>query len=215
MSSQSVQTTKPRPPLWRRILVLVLLAIAGGIVGYGVADLTREMTGGFSWSDHLALVLSVALLATAAIVTVNSMNRRALGRMLNMEGEATGSEVADARRQAAVTGLAGVMLFIPVGAALIGDESPALTYVIILGLFVIQSALNAMLWFRGDELVRRLMIEAGAVSFWGLQGVLFLYAAAERLALVPAITAWDAVTVLLATYLIVSCVVAARRCRLT
>src|SRR5215217_4596854 len=52
---------------------------------------------------------------------------------------------------------------------------------------------------------------AGAACFWVLQGGLFLWAAAEKLDLAPALSSWDALVVLMTFYLLVSSVLSVRR----
>ena len=81
----------------------------------------------------------------------------------------------------------------------------------IVALFLVQTVGNLILWQRSDELVRQVMAETGAVSFWLLQGALFLWAAGEKLNLLPALSLWDAVAVLMASYLLISTLVSARR----
>ena len=70
--------------------------------------------------------------------------------------------------------------------------------------FVIQTIANILVWRASDSFNRRLSMEAGALSFWGLQGALFLWAAAERMGLAPPVTAWSAVVVLMTVYLLAS-----------
>ena len=61
--------------------------------------------------------------------------------------------------------------------------------------------MNVRIYRQADELLRRAVIEAAAVTFFAGQLVLFLWAAAERLGAAPAITAWDIYAVLIALYL--------------
>ena len=111
--------------------------------------------------------------------------------------------------QAAVTLLAGVMLAIPIYATRWVSADVAFGAVVVL--LALQSALNLMLWRRADEMLRRVMVETGALAFWALQLGLFLYAAAERLGLVEGVTAWGMISVLMAVYFVASAVAAARR----
>jgi hypothetical protein len=81
----------------------------------------------------------------------------------------------------------------------------------IVGLFLLQTVLNLSVWTRADEMIRQMVAEAGAVCFWVLQGALFLWAAAEKLELVPALSAWDMMTILMGFYLVISSVISVRR----
>jgi hypothetical protein len=81
----------------------------------------------------------------------------------------------------------------------------------IVGLFLVQTLLNLTVWTRADEMIRQTVAEAGAICFWVLQGALFLWAAAEKLELVPALSAWDMMTILMGFYLVISSVVSVRR----
>jgi hypothetical protein len=60
-------------------------------------------------------------------------------------------------------------------------------------------------------MIRQMVAEAGAVCFWVRQGALFLWAAAEKLELVPALSAWDMMTILMGFYLVISSVISVRR----
>ena len=119
------------------------------------------------------------------------------------------------RQQGAVLLLAGVMMALPVGVGIIAGTPPptALATATMIGVlltFAVQTALNLAIWKRADEFMRRMISEAGSLSFWVLQALLFLYAAAERLGLVPAITAWDCAVVMMAGYLCASAIISTR-----
>jgi hypothetical protein len=105
--------------------------------------------------------------------------------------------------------LAGVMLAIPLYATRWVSADVAFGAVALL--LALQSALNLMLWRKADEMLRRVMVETGALAFWALQLGLFLYASAERLGLVEGVTAWGMISVLMAVYFVASAVAAARR----
>jgi hypothetical protein len=111
--------------------------------------------------------------------------------------------------------LAGAMLLTPLVVGTARNGGPwGLRAAAMAGLvvsFALQSWINVALWRRSDELFRRLILDSSAISFWSLQGVLFLWAAGERLRLLPAITAWQACILMLAGYLIASVAVNLRR----
>jgi len=111
--------------------------------------------------------------------------------------------------QTSVMGLAGLMLILPIyGTAWVSAEA-AMAGVLVL--LVIQTVANVMLWRQADEMLRRIIVETGALAFWTLQLALFVYAAAERLALVEGMTAWGMIGILLAVYMVASALTAARR----
>ncbi|MFN3560134.1 MAG: hypothetical protein ACK4UQ_12740 [Brevundimonas sp.] len=205
-------------PSWpRRIGAGVLSGAIFGIIGYAVGKVAAEAFPGFTpdgiglrWADVIAAALAALLLVAGIGTALSSLNRKGLGQMLKLEGPAGDSEVRDARIQSAVLGLSGVIMALPM--ALSGLAVPpfiALGAVVLL--LVVHTALNLQLFRSVDELFRRTVVEAGAATFWLGQGLLFLWAAAERLAAAPPITAWDVYVVLMGVYLMVSMVVTIRR----
>jgi hypothetical protein len=76
--------------------------------------------------------------------------------------------------------------------------------------FAVQTALNIAVWRRADEFMRRLISETSATCFWILQAMLFLWAAGERLSLLPAVSAWDCTVVLMSVYLAASAFISVR-----
>jgi hypothetical protein len=87
----------------------------------------------------------------------------------------------------------------------------ALSLAAVAALLILHTVMNFHLYRTVDELFRRVVVEAGAATFWLGQGLLFLWAAAERLSAVPPVTAWDAYVVLMGVYLVVSMIVTMRR----
>jgi hypothetical protein len=205
-------------PEWGRQLSKALLAgVVFGVVGYGVGHLAADLFPGFSpdlsavrpadiAAGFIAAVLLVACFSTALI----SFNRPALGRLLKLEEPAGQAEVVNARLQSAILGLSGVTVILPI--ILSGIGLPVTASIAAIGLLlVVYVALNLRLYRTVDELFRRVVIDAGALTFWLGQGVLFIWAAAERLGAAPPLTAWDIYVVLIGAYLIVSMVVTIRR----
>ena len=111
--------------------------------------------------------------------------------------------------QILVTALAGVMLVIPIyGPNCVSAE---VAMAIVLGRLAIQTVANVMMFRQADEMLRRVMVETGALAFWVLQLALFVYAASERLGLVEGITAWGMIGIMMAVYMVASAVAGARR----
>jgi hypothetical protein len=75
---------------------------------------------------------------------------------------------------------------------------------LIVVLFVWQSVVNVMAWRRSDEFQRAQLTLVCAVTFWIGQGALFLWAAAERLRLAPALSSWEIILLLMTLYVLAS-----------
>lgn len=207
-------------PEWARSLSKVFLAgFAFGVVGYGVGYVLAKFVFpdagplpdlNLRWSDAVAAVAAISLVIGAAAVLMVSLDPARLGRMYKLEGPASAEETAQARLQSVVMGLSGVILLLPVIFELAGLASVvALTIVVLL--LALHTALNLKVYREIDELWRRAVMEAGTITFFVGQVALFLWAAAERLGVVPPITAWDVYAVLMALYLCISVIVSARR----
>jgi hypothetical protein len=111
--------------------------------------------------------------------------------------------------QISVLTLAGIMLIVPIyGPNWVSAE---VSLAIVLGLLAVQTVANVMMFRQADEMLRRVMVETGSLAFWILQLALFVYAAAERLALVEGMTAWGMIGILMAVYMVASAVAGARR----
>lgn len=205
-------------PDWARQLSKAVLAGAVfGAVGYGVGKLAADLFPGFSpdlsglrWADIVAGGVAALLLVACLGTGITSFDRRALGRVLKLEGPAGDDEVLSVRLQSLILGLSGVTMVLPM--ILSGIGLPVTASLAAVGLLLaVHTALNLRLFRSVDELFRRVVIKAGALTFWLGQGLLFLWAAAERLGVAPPLTAWDIYVVLIGAYLVVSMVVTIRR----
>lgn len=205
-------------PEWaRQTTRLVAIGFVAGVVGYGVGHVAADLFPGHDlslpgvrWADVLAGFVAAVLIVASAFTALRSFNRAALGKMLKLEGPAGDDEAREARSQAAILALSGVIMLLPILFSALAVPA-AIALIVILGLLALHTALNVRLYRSVDEMFRRVVIEAGALTFWLGQGLLFLWAAAERLAVAPPITAWDIYVVMMAAYLIVSTVVTMRR----
>ena len=183
----------------RKAMTLAVLAgigaVAGAVGGY-VAENALDLSDA-GWPDILAGAVGLALLVSAAASTGAVLLRKA-----TVPSNCAWLQIATLL-------LAGVMLLLPMIAP--STWAPGVAFGLVIVLFGLQTWANLRLWRIGDELLRRVIVETGAASFWGLQGALFLYAAAERLHLVPTVTAWGLIGVLMTAYVIASSVVSVRR----
>lgn len=206
------------PASWPRWVRAFAFGALFGVIGYGVgAWLAKVAPGGFGltdkairWSDVLALLVGFALVVGALWALYVSLDAKRLGKMYNLEGDASPEEAAVARFQAAVMGFSGVILTLPIAFSLMG-VSPVLGVGAIGLLLVLHTVMNVRVYRQADELLRRAVMEAAAVTFFFGQLILFLWAAAERLGAAPTITAWDIYAVLMTLYLAASIWISARR----
>ncbi|MFN4069317.1 MAG: hypothetical protein ACK4IW_07820 [Brevundimonas aurantiaca] len=202
----------------RRILVAFGIGAVLGAAGYVFGrSVLPQLIGPdalegveLRWSDAMAALTGVALMVGAAAVILISFDLRRLAQMYGMEEPASAEEGRQARLQAAVMGFSGFILLLPMVFAVIGLASAIALGLIVL-LFAAHTALNLKVWGSVDELLRRATLEAATATFFLGQGLLFLWAAGERLGLLAPITAWDVYAVLMTLYLFVSAVVSTRR----
>ena len=216
--NSDLNTTVPRHPL--RLLRFLVPAIVALPLGYGVGALIAKFgpdlgpinaaIDGVRWADAVGVVLA-ATLAVAAIVTlVVSFNPRRSARLLGLDGDAGADDTAALRRQGLVCVLSAFIMVLPMMLPALGMGAlPAMGLVAVL--LVGHTLLNIDLWRRSDELIRAVTVESGAVVFWLGQGLLFLWAAGERLGIAPTLSAWDVYVVLMGLYLVTAAVVTARR----
>lgn len=185
--------TRPNKAL--KIAGMVVLAVLGAAVGSATARYID--VSGMAQDDALNLFIGVVMIAIAVITTGIVLIRPTV--------VAKGCGLL----QTSVMGLAGLMLILPIYGTDWVSAEVAMAGVLVL--LVIQTVANVMLWRQADEMLRRIIVETGALAFWTLQLALFVYAAAERLALVEGMTAWGMIGILLAVYMVASALTAARR----
>lgn len=209
------------PTRTRRALIgLIVGAPLGYAFGLSIAKL--EKAGLFAipklgWSDGLALGLAALMFLVGLVTLIISANRRLLGRQLNPDERrpATGAQASFHAQSGMVLALAGVMFATPVLIPALFDPVPTVVssaaMIALVALFLLQTTLNLSIWTRADEFMRRALGEIAAVSFFVLQGALFLWAAAEKLGFVARLSLWDAVSVMMAVYLLVNSLISWRR----
>lgn len=167
--------------------------------------LTTQPT--FIAADVAALGVAALLMMAGVTSLITTLDRRALAKALDPEAgdraDLSSRELWLMRLQAFVIFLAGMMLAAP---PILAEGAWPIEYAFggLAIVFVIQTIANVLVWRASDSFNRRISMEAGALSFWGLQGALFLWAAAERMGLAPPVTAWTAVVVLMTVYLLAS-----------
>lgn len=212
-----MNASSTRPPMSRATKVRFGMTAAGMVAGgIGAFIGTRALrsglinTAGLTWSDHLGLVLALILFVSGLFCTVASFSSRLTARSLDPEStKAAGpAQMIFYRMQGLVLILAGLMMGAPVIAAQLIDPMPRELGLALMAALVAaslaQTGLNLTVWARADEMMRRMIAEVGAICFWVLQALFFLWAAAEVLGLVPNLSSWDLMTLLMTVYLIVS-----------
>jgi hypothetical protein len=205
--------------------MLTGLAFGGLVVGLPCGWLVGHMMKAakvqhLPWADEFALALAMAFLAMGALMGVLALNRRGRAILANPSAPEFDVPVRPAEvlffwLQAGVLVLAGLMLVAPVVVGIATHGAPAglglPTMVAITASFGLQTALNLMIWHRGDEVLKQVIVESAAATFWLLQGAFFLWAAGEKLKVLPTLSSWDAITVLMAVYLVMSSILGFRR----
>ncbi len=194
--------------------------IVGGGLGYLIGRVIKQGdidVSHLTWSDNVAMLIAAMLFAAGSILAAATFSKRLAARVMDPASDrpARPVQITFYRQQAIVMALSGVMMAAPVAARLasqpLSGQLAGAVMAAIVGLFLLQTLLNLSVWTRADEMIRQMVAEAGAVCFWVLQGALFLWAAAEKLELVPALTAWDMMTILMGFYLVISSVISVRR----
>ena len=216
----AIESVGTRNPINRKVLLLMLLgAVCGAALGFGVMTLAKHLMvpeKHLGWADFVAFWLGITFLGCGAALYLLSFNRRALAR--NMEGEsatlpATDVEVRGFRLQCASMTLAGTMLLLTLlSSGTLGSTPTRASFIfaVVAAMFALQVFVNVSLWKEADEFVRGQITQGGAICFGLGQGVLFLWAAAEHLHLVAALSSWDIINLLLTLYLVTSFALAIR-----
>jgi hypothetical protein len=174
---------------------LILLALIGAAVGAATARFIDAAA--LPADDALNLFIGVVLIGMGVV----------MGGILALRP--TEVPKGCGLLQILVLTLAGIVLIVPIyGSNWLSAE---VSMAIVLGLLAIQTVANVMMFRQADEMLRRVMVETGALAFWVLQLALFVYAASERLGLVEGITAWGMIGIMMAVYMVASAVAGARR----
>lgn len=218
-------TTATRKPISRGTWVRAALMGVGAVIGAAtMISVDRLSDAGLfdlaqlSWSHALGLSLGGIMGGSGLFAIAVSFNARLTATAMDPDAKSAprAGQTMFYRQQGAVMLLAGLMMAAPVIAILVFGETPPRGLAIamlagLVGASLIQTMLNLSVWNRADEMMRRMIAETGSVCFWLLQGLFYLWAAAEVLGLAPALSSWDLMTVLMAVYLAVSAGAALQR----
>lgn len=211
--------SEPRKLVWPVLAMMGVGLFLGAVFGGGVALLDKKrVLESMPWPDLTAMLLAVFLLGSGVATALMSLSRRGMAILSNprepdLEGAVKTAEQTYFRLQAGVLCLAGALLATPLVWEWLDDSRrqgwPIYWGVVIA--FLLQSGLNLAIWHRSDEVQKRVIAEAGAASFWLLQGALFLWACGEKMKLLPTATSWQEVVILMNIYVLVSVVIVYRK----
>ncbi len=209
-----------RPTGSRRLFRIVAAAAIAAPVGYVFGQVLAKvfpnpgpLAGLFEamrWPDAAAGLLALGMTVAALVIFLWSRNPIRAARLLALPEAASPEEIRLLRRQAVICLLSAVALILPFGLPA-GGVSPLISLVLIVALLAFHTVLNLRLHRDNDEMLRAVMTEAAMKTFWIGQGVLFLWAAAERVGVALEVTAWGVYVALMGLYLVIGAVVTARR----
>lgn len=182
-------TTAPaQPNIFVALRLLVSLAF-----GAAVAWLYVSHAQSFSISDGIAFAVATICVLSASRLFVESMNAKALGQRMQVEGAGTPKEINGARLQALLLLALGIALVWPPLATLYHWPAPVWAYALTAAFILVRIGYTLTMFARGDEFLRQRVKNATWWTyFWG-QTALLAYASAQRMGLAPPITAWDIV----------------------
>lgn len=211
---------------WRRrrtrytIGLLILGMLSGAPAGFVIGKIAKHHRADVGAADAISLAVATLLLATGLVVLAASLSKSASAFMADprsprAERRLRPEQVTYFRLQGLVLALAGGLMATPTLVAVFAPAKlPVLGAPVFAGLvllFIVQTVFNVQVWRRSDELIRRASQDTAALTFWVLQAGLFLWAAGERLHLFEPLRSWDAYTMVMAVYLLMSGVVASAR----
>lgn len=200
----------------RRLRTIAAFTVAGlcvgGLAGYGMGRMLKDCLPSalaLGWSEIAMLLISLWLVLSGGLITIAGKNRRMAAQMIDPAEprEPTPAQRALFRLQAWVLMLAGVILAIPVVVQLLpGGDRLAWrvgAMAALLVLLVLHATWNFAIWRKADEFMRAVISGTATTCFWVLQVLLLIWAAGEKLDLLPTANLWDALVVVMAVYLVV------------
>lgn len=217
MTAIAADNRNSRPNL----VYTALRVIVGFLVTSGVLALIRHFRASMQTlppTDMAAVGIGYVFLTLGLFASILSFHPRWAGRRLEQDPSAppaSRKEIGFIRLEAGSLVLAGVLFLTPplFAASGVTVQQARLTFAGIVILFLLQTAINVLVWRRADEFLRQTLSKISMVSFWLLQGILFVAAAAERLGIVHGISLWNACIAMLVLYLIASSILAIQSAR--
>jgi hypothetical protein len=192
------QTSSPNPRLAvaRRARIITMLAYYVAVCA-GVYWLWSGHVHVTRWADEAALCVGLICVLAAGRLLYESFSKVLLADRMQVEGDPTPREATQARVQAALIFLLGVVLAAPNVAFGLGWPRQIVyggivVFVVVRTLYTLRALRSA------DEFIRRRMFEAGWWTMLLTTTGLLLYGGAERLGLVRVATSWDVMIIVFA-----------------
>lgn len=212
------ETPKLTGRAWLRFAGGALVGALTGAAGAMLAKHAGVLHKHGPWQDGAVLWLTLVYGATALGLLIASFDRKTAAKVLGATGDelATPAELRFLRLQTVVSLIAATVLVLPWFAQPNGWAAgrSGLVFGVMCALFLVQTVANITLWHDADEFLRARLLETFSVTFAIGQGGLFLWAAAEHLGLVQAVTSWTLLIVQMLLYFAVSLVIGLRYARL-
>ena len=207
-------TEAARKSSTKKMLIQFLIGLpVGAAIGFVMVRYGPEIEAP---GTHMPGLFVAALLLVFGLVIMGaSLTGAGAARLIGPElepGDDIGSELKPLRWQGLVTLLAGIELAILSLATdiLTGPWSPILLALLAVNLAV-QTGFNVVLWRRGDELFRRVIVEAGVIGFFVFQFLLLFWVVGARFELVSDPSALDIYVLMMVLYLLGSGIASVRR----
>ena len=213
-------TTNPTPKSSFNARQTILMALAGFVTAQVFIRAARALGINF----HSMAVIDVAAFIQALVFGMIGLIAIAItlspslaGRQIEQSPDATPAssrELRISRLQGLVFLLASALLLTPLVATARGlaPSSTPWYFAGIVVAFLLQSFLNIRLWLQADEFLRATLERTCTITFWVLQGGLFLAASAQRLGLLPNFSLWSAMVITLGVYSLATLYISWRTC---
>ena len=211
-------TTSPKSTFSGR--QTILMALAGFVTAQIFIGSARALGVNFHTMpviDIAAFVLAMVFGIIGFVAVAITLSPSLAGRQIDQSPDAppaSSRELRIGRLQGLVFLLASALLLTPLLASARGVTTAAAPryFATIVLAFLLQSALNFLLWLQADEFLRATLERTCTFTFWILQGALFLAASAQRLGLLPNFSLWSAMVITLGVYSIASLYISWRTC---
>ena len=195
------------------ILNFVGGALTGGVAAFLVLEHGERLD--LEGAHPLGLLVAALLGIVGAAILITSLTRAGAAEMIGTPvepGEDIGVELKSLRLQGAVALLAAAeLLILSLGTDLLTGPESGLLLAVLAVVLAAQTWLNLRLWRSGDELFRRVIVEAAVIGFVAFQFLLFLWVVAARFALTPDPEALDIYVLMMVLYLAGSGIAGVRR----
>lgn len=211
-------TARKPKSAWSGWTKFIGLLIAGGLTGFLAASLgmsALEEGGALALLQgaELALMTAFLYLLMGAMVGFGTLAPRAGAAILNVEDA---DEIREEKASMGASAVGCIIMAVIIGIVTIGSPdvgmiSPAVAGLTALGLSVAAVIPSWQSWKNADELMRAVMRDAGATSYYVLFAVLGLWAGAAHLGFVGGPRPLDIFAMLFAAPLLAAFWVVGRR----